>query len=86
MKKSPLTPAQRKSIQRKRDKAILNACGIQSLESIMKQIRKMDDNGKQQLYTILFGRVAETTKAQDKARPQAKRTRQAKVNQALRRG
>ena len=83
---TPLTPAQRKSIQRKRDKAILNACGIPSLESIMKQIRELDDNGKQQLYTILFGRNAEATQSQDKARPQAERTRKAEVNQAIRRG
>ena len=86
MKKAPLTPAQRKSKQRRRDKEILNACGIDSLESIMKQIRKLDANGKQQLYSVLFGRNEETTQAENKARPQIKRTSQAEVNQALRSG
>lgn len=53
MKNSPLTPAQRKREQRKRDKAILNSCGIDSLESIMKQIRKMDADGRKRLMAVL---------------------------------
>ena len=56
MKNPPLTPAERKRAQRARDKVILKQCGFNSLEDVMKQIRKMNDNGKQQLYSVLFGR------------------------------
>jgi len=80
------TDAQYKQDQRLRDKLLLEEIGFNSIEGVMSAIRKLDDNGLESLQAILCRRNEQVTKPICKARPQAKRTRQAEVNQAFRRG
>ena len=63
MKKSPLTPSQRKRDQRLRDKLLLEEIGFNSLEGVMSAIRKLNNNCLENLQAILRGRNSETTQA-----------------------
>ena len=80
------TDAQYKRNQRLRDKLLLEEIGFNSLEGVMSAIRKLDTNGLKNLQTILCGRNDQAIEAINKARQKTRRTRQAEVNQALRRG
>ena len=80
------TDAQYKRNQRLRDKLLLEEIGFNSLEGVMSAIRKLSPDGLENLQTVLCGRNEQAVETINKARPKAKRTRQAEVNQALRRG
>lgn len=53
MKNPPLTPAQRKRVQRARDKAILKQCGFNSIEDVMRMVRNLNAEGQKKFKEAL---------------------------------